>query len=231
MKQKVIVDNNQSANSSFGLYSDISAILNDSQLINSSSELLTLSAMDNLIDVENGVHSNSQNVKRSRRNIKKKEYSEGACNDADYSSLSEDDDVDDPNFCPKVISGSISDSDGENPYVPKKKAKIEVNSATILQSTPKRRGRGRPKGAINKVVPGANNKKGKGHKIQKKTSSRKKGKAKGKKGDTNVADDTDMVDDKENNPSQELIANFRIYGTSKGETGCNSPVKKNIKEK
>ena len=170
MKQKVIVDKYQSANSSFGFISDISAVLNDSQLINTSSEILGLSAMDNLLDVENGVHSNSQNVKRSKRNIKKKEYSEGACNDADYSSLSEDDDVADTNFCPKRISGSISDSDGENPYVPKKKAKIEVNSATILQSTPKRRGHGCPKGAKNKVVSGANNKKGKGHKIQKKTN-------------------------------------------------------------
>ena len=46
---------------------------------------------------------------------------------------------------------------------PKKKAKIEVNSATILQSTPKRRGRGRPKGAKNIPLTGANNKKGKGH--------------------------------------------------------------------
>ena len=35
-----------------------------------------------------------------------------------------------------------------------------------------------------------------------------------------------VVDDKENIPSEELIANFRIYGRSKGETGCNSPVKK-----
>ena len=66
-------------------------------------------------------------------------------------------------------------------------------------------------------------------KYKKKTSSRKNGKGKGKKGDeskgdTNEADDTDLVDDKENNPSQELIDNFRTYGTSKGETGCNSPV-------
>ena len=82
------------------------------------------------------------------------------------------------------------------------------------------------------MVSGANNKKGKGHKIQKKTSSRKNGKGKkGKKGDeskgdTNEADDTDLVDDKENNPSQQLIDNFRTYGRSKGETGCNSPVKK-----
>ena len=106
-----------------------------------------------------------------------------------------------------------------------------MNSATILQSTPKKRGRGRPKDAKKKVVSGANNKKGKGHKIQKKTSSRKNGKGKGKKGDeskgdTNEADDTDLIDDMENNPSQQLIDNFRTYGTSKGETGCNSPVKK-----
>ena len=40
-----------------------------------------------------------------------------------------------------------------------------------------------------------------------------------------------MVDDKENNPSQELIAKFRIYGTSKGETGSNSPVKKKYHRK
>ena len=121
MKHTVIVDKNQSANSSFGF--DISAVFNDSQLINTSSEILGLSAMDNLLDVENGVHSNSQNVKRSKRNIKKKDYSEGACNDADYSSLSEDDDVADTNFCPKRNSGSISDSDSddENPYVPKTK--------------------------------------------------------------------------------------------------------------
>ena len=153
MKQKVNVDKNQSSNSSIGLFSDlshISAILNSSQLINSSCETLDLSAMVDLIDDENGVHSNSQDFKRPRRNIKDKEYSEGACNDADYSSLSEDD-----------------DSDGENFYVPPKKAKIEVNSATILQSTPKRRGRGRPKGANNIPVTGATNKQGKGHKIKK----------------------------------------------------------------
>ena len=40
-----------------------------------------------------------------------------------------------------------------------------------------------------------------------------------------------MVDDKENIPSEELIDNFRIYGKSKGEMGCNSPVKKNLQEK
>ena len=170
MKHTVIV-HNESANSSLGL--DISAVLNGSQINNS--EMLSVSAIENFLDVENnvenGVHSNSQDVKRSKRNIKKKDYSESASNDADISSLSEDDDVADPIFCPKRNSGSISDSDSddENPYVPKtKKAKIEVNSASILQSTPKKRGRGRPKGAKNKVVSGANNKKGKGHKIQKK---------------------------------------------------------------
>ena len=197
-----------------------------SQLMNGS-DFLDLSAMDAIVCDENGVNSNSQNVKRSRRNIKKKEYSEGACNDTNDISLSEDDDVADTFFSPKGISDSISDSDseGENPYVPRKKAKIEVNSATILQSTPKRRGPGRPPGAKNKKGPGAKNKKGKGSKKQ--TSSRKQGKAKGKKGDTNV------VDDKENIPSEELIDNYRIYGKSKGETGCNSPVKKktNVKAK
>ena len=245
MKHTVIV-HNESVNSSLGF--DISAVLNGSQLNNS--EIMSLSAIENILDVENnvenGVHSNSQDVKRSKRNIKKKDYSESASNDADISSLSEDDDVADPIFCPKRKSGSISDSDSdaENPYVPKtKKAKMEKNSDIILQSTPKKRGRGRPKGAKNKVVSGANNKKGKGHKIQKKqTSSRKNGKGKkGKKGDestgdTNEADDTNLVDDKENNPSQKLIDNFRTYGTSKGETstskgetGCNSPVKKKKK--
>ena len=128
MKHRLIVDKNQSANSSFGLFSDISAVFNDSQCNNTSSEILSVSGFDNLLDdVENGVHSNSQNVKRSKRNIKKKDYSEGACNDADISSLSEDDDVADTNFCPKRNSGSISDSDGddENPYVPKKKLKLK----------------------------------------------------------------------------------------------------------
>ena len=125
-----------------------------------------------------------------------------------------------------------------------KKTRMEKNSDIILQSTPKKRGRGRPKGSKNKKVSGAN-KKGIGHKIQKKqTSSRKNGKGKNiqkggeSTGDTNEADDTNLVDDKENNPSQKLIDNFRTYGTSKGETGtskgetgCNSPVKKNIKAK
>ena len=86
------------------------------------SDFLDVSAMDTLVGDENGVNSNSQNVKRSRRNIKKKEYSEGACNDTNDISLSEDDDVADTNFCPKGISGSISDSDGENLYVPEKKS-------------------------------------------------------------------------------------------------------------
>ena len=255
MKHTVIL-HNESVNSSLGF--DISAVLNGSQLNNS--EIMSLSAIENILDVENnvenGVHSNSQDVKRSKRNIKKKDYSESASNDADISSLSEDDDVADPIFCPKRKSGSISDSDdsysdAENPYVPKtKKPRMEKNSDIILQSTPKKRGRGRPKGAKNKKVSGANNKKGIGTKIQKKqTSSRKNGKGKNiqkggeSTGDSNEADDTNLVDDKENNPNPELIENFRIYGTSegekskskgetstsKGETGCNSPVKKKVK--
>ena len=86
MKHTVIV-HNESANSSLGF--DISAVLNGSQLNNS--EIMSLSAIENILDVENnvenGVHSNSQNVKRSKRNIKKKDYSEGPSNDADISSL------------------------------------------------------------------------------------------------------------------------------------------------
>ena len=101
---------------------------------------------------------------------------------------------------------------------PEKKSKLEQNSATILQSTPKRRGRPRGmKNGMGKKNTGSKNK----------TSSRKQGKAKGKKSD-NVAN---VVDDKENIPSEELIANFRIHGRSRGETGCTSPVKKNLKEK
>ena len=86
-----------------------------------------------------------------------------------------------------------------------KKTRMEKNSDMILQSTPKKRGRGRPKGSKNKKVSGAN-KKGIGHKIQKKqTSSRKNGKGKNiqkggeSTGDSNEADDTNLVDDKENN--------------------------------
>ena len=257
MKHTVIV-HNESVNSSLGFdISAISACLNDSQLNNSG--IMTLSAIENILDVENnvenGVHSNSQDDKRSKRNINKKDYSESASNDADISCLSEDDDVADPNFCPNIKSGSINDSDdsysdAENPYVPKtKKPRMEKNSDIILQSTPKKRGRGLPKGAKNKKVSGAN-KKGIGHKIQKKqTSSRKNGKGinsqKGGEstGDSNEADDTNLVDDKENNPNPKLIENFRTYGTSegekstskgetstsKGETGCNSPVKKKVK--
>ena len=86
MKHTVIV-HNESVNSSLGF--DISAVLNGSQLNNS--EIMSLSAIENILDVENnvenGVHSNSQNVKRSKRNIKKKDYSEGPSNDADISSL------------------------------------------------------------------------------------------------------------------------------------------------
>ena len=40
-----------------------------------------------------------------------------------------------------------------------------------------------------------------------------------------------VVDDKENIPSEELIANFRINGRSRGETGCTSPFKNNLQEK
>ena len=129
MKQKVKsssanVDKNQSANSSIGLFSDLSAALNDSvsvsQLMNRS-DFLDVSAMDALVGDENGVNSNSQNVKRSRRNIKKKEYSEGACNDTNDISLSEDDDVADTIFCPKGISDSISDSDRDGSICPPKK--------------------------------------------------------------------------------------------------------------
>ena len=257
MKHPVIV-HNESINSSLGFdTSAISACLNASQLNNS--DIMTLSAIDNILDVENNVengdHSNSQDDKRSKRNINKKDYSESASNDADISCLSEDDEVADPNFCLNIKSGSINDSDdsysdGENLYVPKtKKTRMEKNSDMILQSTPKKRGRGRPKGSKNKKVSGAN-KKGIGHKIQKKqTSSRKNGKGKNiqkggeSTGDSNEADDTNLVDDKENNPNPELIENFRIYGTSegekskskgetstsKGETGCNSPVKKKKK--
>ena len=90
------VDKNQSANSSFSLFSDLSAALNDSvsQLMNGS-DFLDISAMDTLVGDENGVNSNSQNVGRSRRNIKKKEYSEEACNETDDISFIEDDDVTD----------------------------------------------------------------------------------------------------------------------------------------
>ena len=71
-----------------------------------------------------------------------------------------------------LCAGDSDDSysDAENPYVPKtKKPRMEKNSDIILQSTPKKRGRGRPKNAKNKKVSGAN-KKGIGHKIQKKTN-------------------------------------------------------------
>ena len=118
------VDPNQSANSSIvGFISDLSAALNDShsQIMNGS-DFLSLSKLDALVGDENGDNSISDNVGRSRRNIKKKEYSEGACNETNDISLSEDDDVGDENFCPKGISDS--DSDGENPYVgPRKKKK------------------------------------------------------------------------------------------------------------
>ena len=159
------VDPNQSANSSIvGFISDLSAALNDShsQIMNGS-DFLSLSKLDALVGDENGDNSISDNVGRSRRNIKKKEYSEGACNETDDISFIEyDDDVIDKNFCPKRISDSVSDSDSdsdsdndsENLYVPRKKSKLELNSATILQSTPKRRGR----------PPGVKN--GKGKKIQ-----------------------------------------------------------------
>ena len=97
------VDPNQSANSFIvGFISYLSAALNDShsQIMNGS-DFLTLSKLDALVGDENGDNSISDNVGRSRRNIKKKEYSEGACNETDDISFIEDDDVTDKIFLSK----------------------------------------------------------------------------------------------------------------------------------
>ena len=125
------IDITQSGNSSLGLSGNISAVLNDSNIGNVS-EVLSLSGIAGLLE-------NESVNERSNRPIKRKDYKEGENSDISLS----DDDTGDHSYCPS--------DDGENLFVPrKKKIKSENNgagkSANVLQSTPKRKGPGRPKG-------------------------------------------------------------------------------------
>ena len=125
------IDITQSGNSSLGLSGNISAVLNDSDIGNVS-EVLSLSGIAGLLE-------NESVNERSNRPIKRKDYNEGEDSDIRLS----DDDTGDHSYCPS--------DDGENLFVPrKKKTKSENNgagkSANVLQSTPKRRGPGRPPG-------------------------------------------------------------------------------------
>ena len=126
------IDITQSGNSSLGLSGNISAVLNDSNIGNVS-EVLSLSGIAGLLE-------NESVNERSNRPIKRKDYKEGENSDI---SLSDDDDTGDLSYCPS--------DDGGNPFVPhRKKTKSENNaagkSANVLQSTPKQKGPGRPKG-------------------------------------------------------------------------------------
>ena len=128
------IDITQSGNSSLGLSGNISAVLNDSNIGNVS-EVLSLSGIAGLLE-------NESVNERSNRPIKRKDYKEGENSDISLS----DDDTGDHSYCP-----SDDGDDGENLFVPrKKKIKSENNdagkSANVLQSTPKRKGPGRPKG-------------------------------------------------------------------------------------